>query len=82
MVNLDTIELNLEAIIDKNAEDLEMLGVKTRMGTPKMMTTRKCTKSTVTGLTFLMMFLLTRQIKCNMLLLNIVFCFLSFDIEK
>lgn len=76
MINLNTIEPNLEAVTDKTAEDLEMLGVKqsTMITRIMMMTTRKCTKSTVMPLIFLMTILLTRQAICNMLLLNVVFC--------
>ena len=79
MINLHTVEPNLEAVTDKTAEALEMLGVKqstmiTWMMMMMMMTTRKCTKSTVMPLIFLMTILLTRQAICNMLLLNVVFC--------
>lgn len=74
MINLHTVEPNLEAVTDKTAEDLEMLGVKqSTMMTRIMMTTRKCTKSTVMRFIFLMTILLTRQPICNMLLLNVVF---------
>lgn len=64
IIKLDTAEPNLRAVIDKTAEDLEVL---------MMMTTRKCMKSTVMRFMFLMTILLMRQTKCNMLLLSVLF---------
>lgn len=65
IIKLDTVEPNLRAVIDKTAEDLEVLMM--------MMTTRKCMESTIMRFMFLMTILLMRQTKCNMLLLSVLF---------
>ena len=71
IIKLDTVEPNLRAVIDKTAEDLEVLMM--------MMTTRKCMKSTVMRFMFLMTILLMRQTKSlsfyteNCLIVHVVF---------
>lgn len=69
MINFDIVELNLEAVIDKTAEDLEMLGAKTTNDDDM----DDDDYEEVMHLMLLMTILSTRQTICNMLLLNVVF---------